>query len=129
MKTVVYLAALLLLLSATGCLWAHHTQQQSPPPAVWVAPPVATNAPDTNVFTVTLAQGANGRVASVNPNLEFVVLTFPLGQMPPIEHHLDVYRNGTKVGEVKITGPQQEDNTVADIVSGGAIKGDEVREK
>lgn len=128
MRIVVYLGALLLVLSSTGCFWSHHHHDQSPPPAVWVAP-TATNAPDTNTFTITPAEGPDGRVASVNSSLEFVVLTFPVGQLPPLDEHLNVYRNGTKVGEVKITGPAREDNTVADIVSGGAIKGDEVREK
>jgi hypothetical protein len=40
---------------------------------------------------------------------------------------LNVYRHGLKVGEVKITGPQQEDNTVGDIASGEVEVGDELR--
>jgi hypothetical protein len=34
-----------------------------------------------------------------------------------------------KVAEVKITGPQQESNIVADLVSGDARAGDTVREE
>lgn len=41
---------------------------------------------------------------------------------------LNVYRNGLKVGELKVTGPQRDNNTVADIVAGECQVGDEVRE-
>jgi hypothetical protein len=90
----------------------------------------ATNAPaNTNIFNITPDQGPNGRVSSVNANLGYVVLSFPLGQVPPVSKQLVVYRNGNKVGEVKITEMQRDDNTVADIVEGDAQVGDEVREK
>jgi len=42
---------------------------------------------------------------------------------------MNIFRNGAIVGEVKITGPQRDDNSVADIVFGAARKGDEVRPK
>ena len=42
---------------------------------------------------------------------------------------LALYRQGQKIGEVKVTGPQQDDNIIADITSGEAEAGDEVREK
>ena len=58
-----------------------------------------------------------------------MVLTFPVGQVPGRDAKLNVYHNGIKVGEVKITGPARDDNTVADIISGDAETGDEVREK
>lgn len=90
----------------------------------------ATNAPaNTNIFNITPDQGPNGRVSSVNANLGYVVLSFPLGQVPPVNHELVVYRNGNKVGQVKVTEMQRDDNTVADIVAGDAQVGDEVREK
>ncbi len=89
-----------------------------------------TNAPaNTNIFNITPDQGPNGRVSSVNANLGYVVLSFPLGQVPVVNKQLVVYRNGNKVGEVKITEMQRDDNTVADIVDGEAQVGDEVREK
>lgn len=65
----------------------------------------------------------------MNANLRFVVVTFPLGQLPPTDSRMNVFRNGAIVGEVKITGPQRDDNSVADIVLGDAQKGDEVRQK
>ena len=70
-----------------------------------------------------------GRVTSANEKLRFVVLSFSLEQVPPLGSLMNVYRNGAIVGEVKITGPQRDDNTVADMVVGDARKGDEVRPK
>ena len=78
---------------------------------------------------VTPQEGLIGTVAKVNSDLRFVVLSFPVGRMPTIDQHLNVYRNGVKVGEVRVTGPQQDENTVADIVAGESQSGDEVREK
>jgi hypothetical protein len=46
-----------------------------------------------------------------------------------MEQRMNVYRHVLKVGEVKVTGPQIEDNVVADIVEGESGLGDEVREK
>ena len=63
----------------------------------------------------------------VNSAGRFVVINFPLGRMPLLDQHLNLYRRGLKVGEVKITGPQQDDNIVGDLVSGEAETGDEAR--
>ncbi len=68
-----------------------------------------------------------GKVVRVNENARFAVLNFPLGIMPSPQQKLNVYRQGLKVGEVKVTGPQQEDNTVGDILAGEAQVGDELR--
>ena len=57
----------------------------------------------------------------------FVVLNFPLGKMAAAEQRLNLYRRGSKVGEVKVTGPQREENIVADLVAGEAEIGDEAR--
>ena len=54
---------------------------------------------------------------------------FAVGQMPMLEQKLNVYRGGLKTGEVRITGPQRDDNIVADIVVGDAAAGDEVRDR
>jgi hypothetical protein len=48
--------------------------------------------------------------------------------LPPLEKRLNVYRNGLKVGEVRVTGPQRDNNTVADIIAGDCQPGDQVRE-
>ena len=59
----------------------------------------------------------------------FVVLNFPVGQMPKMDQTLFLYRAGLKVAEVKVTGPQSDNNTVADLVTGDAQTGDEVRDQ
>jgi hypothetical protein len=78
---------------------------------------------------VTPETGLVGKVESANQNLRYVVLSFPIGHLPAMEQRLNVYRHGLKVGEVKVTGPQIEDNVVADIVDGDSGPGDEVRDK
>ena len=68
-----------------------------------------------------------GKVIRFNPEARFVVVNFPIGRMPAVERRMSVYRGGLKVGEVKITGPQREDNIVGDLVAGEAKTGDEIR--
>jgi hypothetical protein len=34
-----------------------------------------------------------------------------------------------KIGQVKITGPQRDNDTVADLIEGDAQQGDDVREQ
>jgi sulfur relay (sulfurtransferase) complex TusBCD TusD component (DsrE family) len=68
-------------------------------------------------------------VVSYNASGRFVVLSFPPGQMPKLEQSLFLYRDGMKVGEVKVTGPQRENNIVADLVTGEAQVGSEVRDQ
>lgn len=125
MKIAVYVAGLLLLLSSTGCLFGRHKKSAAPPPANVNLAPGSTNAAEN--FTITPDQGVVGRVSSVNGDLHFVVLTFPFGHLPPVGSRMNIFRNGAIVGEVKISGPQRDDNSVADIILGDAQKGDEVR--
>jgi hypothetical protein len=47
--------------------------------------------------------------------------------MPKVGQTMFLYRAGMKVAEVKIAGPQQENNIVADLVSGDPQVGDMVR--
>lgn len=70
----------------------------------------------------------SGRVAMFNAGARFVVLNFPIGGAPAADHKLNVYRNGLKVGEVKVTGPERDNNTVGDLIAGEAKVNDEVRE-
>jgi hypothetical protein len=129
MRTLALLAALLVVMTSTGCFW-HHKQQVPPPAVVDLTRRAAdTNASAAEKFVVAPDESLSGRVSSVNPNLRFAVLTFPLGQMPTLDSRMNVFRNGAIVGEIKVTGPQRDDNTVADIVLGDAQKGDEVRAK
>jgi hypothetical protein len=100
----------------------------SDPYAPGVAPSHSASVTNGNMI-VTLDPSASGRVASVNTTARFVVLNYPLGHMPAAGQGLSLYRRGLKVGEIKVTGPQQDDNTVADLVTGEAQIGDEVRAK
>lgn len=69
------------------------------------------------------------KVVSVNEVGRFVVLSFPASRMPKLEQTLFLYRTGLKTAEVRVTGPQQENNVVADLVSGDAQIGDTVSDK
>ena len=99
----------------TGCV---HTKSKMAPPA---------NAPATTI--VTPDNSLAGKVVSFNSVGRFVVLNFPSRRMPALNQRLFLYRSGLKFAEVKVTGPQNDDNIVADLVSGDARTGDEVREQ
>ncbi len=90
--------------------------------------PVWASVPATaETVSVTPATSSAGKVILVNPSIRYVVLNFPVGKMPAVEQRLGIYRSGSKVGEIKVTGPQREANIVADIVAGEAQVGDEAR--
>jgi hypothetical protein len=78
---------------------------------------------------ITPETALSGKVLKVNREARFVVLNFPVGRLPAVDQRLNVYRRNLKVGEVKVTGPQREDNIVADITVGEAEAGDEVRDR
>jgi hypothetical protein len=107
--------------AALGC--AHKRASQ---PKGNFEPALPSNRPN---LTITHELLVVGKIVSANPTGRFVILNFPLGQMPPNGQRLNVYRQGLKVGEVRITGPQRDDNIVADISAGAATVGDDVREK
>jgi len=94
--------------------------------AVQAATPAAT-APSTLI--VTPGSSLAGKVARYNDAGRFVVLEFSAGRMPAPEQRLSVYRDGLKVGELKVTGPQRDNHVVADVTNGEAQAGDEVRDK
>jgi hypothetical protein len=123
---------LLLLLAGVlnGCLF-----RRSPPTlteeqrAQLLAQPI--NAPTGTApgMIVTPDFRVVGQVTTVNVPGQFVVLSFPIGQLPRRDQVLLVYRRGLKVGEVRVTGPFEDYSTVADIVSGEVQAGDEVRDR
>ena len=116
MKSFVPIFAGLLALAASGCFWEH------PQPAT---KPAAT-APKA---IVTPDYSLAAKVISVNTVGRFVVLSFPTRQLPSVDQTMFLYRDGLKVAEVRVTGPQQDNNTVADITSGEAQVGDTVRDQ
>ena len=83
-----------------------------------------TNTPK---LIVTPSSVVAGTASLVNANARYVVVSYPLGVLPEIGCRLNVYRNGLKVGELRISGPQRDVNTVADILAGEVQVGDEVR--
>ena len=96
-----------------GC--AHHR----PAPVPGISSPAAA--------IITPGDLLAGKVAACNTAGRFVVLNFPSAQIPAVDQSLFLYRGGLKVAEIRVTGPQSDDNTVADIVTGEAQVGDEVR--
>ena len=81
-------------------------------------PVVPTSAPSNAVV---------GKVARVNTELRFVVVDFSLKPLPPIGNKMNIYRNGQKVGELKIAGPSDGGNIAADLILGQTQPGDTVR--
>jgi len=92
-------------------------------------PALAAKPTAPGTLIVTPGSGLAGKVARYNDAGRFVVLEFPVGQMPALEQRLFVYRNGLKVGELKVTGPQRDDHIVADLTNGEAQAGDEVGDR
>ena len=111
------LAAVIFLfaLASSGC--AHKK------PAHAATPP----SPHEGTSATAVKRSVAGIVSRVAPVGRFVVLTFPITQMPAVAERLVVYRQGTKVGEVRVSGPQRNNSIVADIVTGEPQVGDEVR--
>ena len=93
-----------------------------------ILPRPRAGAPAGNQGLIVTPENALvGKVAMVNTAGRFVVLNFPLGKMAAVGQRFDLYRRGLKIGEVKVTGPQREDNIVADLAAGEAEAGDEAR--
>jgi hypothetical protein len=109
---------LFIALALSGCSWMKASKEPAKAQPSAGSPATPTAAPGDALV---------GKVALVNGTARFVVLNFPLGKMAAAEQHLNLYRRGSKVGEVKVTGPQRGDNIVADLVAGEAEIGDEAR--
>ena len=92
------------------------------------AGPVFAPLPDEKVI-VTAETGLQGKIIKMNSEGRFVILNFPIGHLPALEQRMNVYRRGLKVGEIKITGPQMDDDIVGDLLNGEAQAGDEVRDR
>jgi len=118
MKISTVFLALVLALATSGCSLFHHKTETSKPAATTKPAPIVT--PDFSLAA---------KVVSVNTIGRFVVLSFPASLMPRVDQTLFLYRAGLKTAEVRVTGPQQDNNIVADLVSGDAEVGDTVSDK
>lgn len=81
------------------------------------APPIVDPA-----FPIT------GKISLVNEKLRFVVVDFSLGRKPDSEMRLGVFRDGQKVGSVRVSSQEQNGNVAADLTEGEVRIGDIVRE-
>jgi hypothetical protein len=122
----------------SGCASNRNTSAFSNPPESASAPtavpptkpgPVQTNAGPESKLIVTPQNLLVGTVVTYNTAGRFVVLDFPVAKMPARDQVMFAYRQGLKVGEVKIVGPERDHMTVGDLIAGEAQKGDEVRDK
>jgi hypothetical protein len=125
-----FVVVALLALLGSGCVTRNAASPDAKPgEGKTAAAPTGTPPPENKASkpTVTPDQTLFGRVVRTNPALRFVVMDFPVLKMPALDQRLNVYRNGQKVGEVKVTGPMQETAIAGDITTGEAQVGDEVR--
>ena len=120
MKNYSIAAVLMLTFCLSGCSsWSIHKTAAPKPAKTAALKPAAVITPDLSLAA---------KVVSVNIIGRFVVLNFPADKMPKLQQGMFIYRSGLKVAEVKITGPQdQENNIVADLASGDPKVGDSVR--
>jgi hypothetical protein len=105
---------------ACGCASSHHVGRAGKSMAGETKDQTPIITPDDML---------SGKVAYYNSVGRFVVLTFPVGAIPKQEQTLFLYRGGLKVAELLVTGPQTDNNIVADLVRGEAQTGDEVRDR
>jgi hypothetical protein len=104
---------LCLLLASTGCFF-----HRKPAAKQTIAAPVVT--PDFK---------ATGKIVAFNDQARFAIVNFPFSSMPKADQRLAVYRRGLKVGELRSTTQQKDNNVVADLMTGTAQKDDDVREE
>ncbi|MSU22004.1 MAG: hypothetical protein EXS30_11490 [Pedosphaera sp.] len=106
---------------------ASEKRKTTQPSAKTSASPQAKTGAAPRTPQATPVSRSAGKVVALNSNLRFVVVDFFLSQLPSVDQRLSVYRQGLKVADVKISGPERSNNIVADIIAGEAKVGDEVR--
>ena len=124
MKKISLLSLLVVALIAPGCSWFKHQLPSAPKSSA--AKPAAAVTTSSPIVTPDLALAA--KVVRVNSVARIAILNFPDGKMPQLQQTFYVYRSGIKVAEVKIVGPQDdENNIVSDVISGDPQVGYPVR--
>jgi hypothetical protein len=123
MRPIILISAFVAVFAA-GCA----SRQELEPGPEFVESGNAFAANESKLI-VTPSEALLGRVARSNPMARFVVIEFPLGQMPAVGSRFGIYRQGQKVGEVRISGPQQDVYVVGDLTDGEAQINDDVRDQ
>ena len=126
---------LILLLSGAVLLGCKHsrpsdatdTAKEKRPAKKSASRPATAREPAPQNPLATPLNEPSGKVASVNAGLRFIVIDFAYNPLPQVDQRLSVFRNGQKVGEVKISNQMRNNIVAADIVEGEAQVGDEVR--
>lgn len=85
----------------------------------------ASNPPSTGPLVTPEASNI-GNVALVNDTAKYVIVSFRGGTAPAQGEKFSLYRRGLKVGEIRISGPQDNALTAADLLNGSAKIGDEL---
>jgi hypothetical protein len=124
-------AMVVLLLSGALLVGCKHPKASSSAAASGSSEKRAEKQPSKNPVTREAAKATplsqpTGKIASVNPSLKFVVIDFAPNPLPQVDQRLGVYRQGQKVGVVKISGQARNSIVAADITEGDAQSGDEV---
>ena len=119
MRTLLFMVLMMLLSAMVGCSGTKGAAEAGQP----------KQSPSSSKVIITPETRLAGKVVTFDADARFAVLNFPIGHMPAVGERLDVYRLGLKVGEIKVTGPQRDDNIVGDVLAGEARKGDDVREQ
>ena len=112
----------LLLALALACVTGCFKRKSKQEPVSAVRPIIG----ETNAV-VTPFGSAVGRITSVNQQVMIAVVSFPVGQVPAAGGRYSIFRSGQKVGELKLSEETADTLRVADITSGSAQIGDEVR--
>lgn len=99
----------------------------------WAHPVPTEPASKPSTVIVTPAESRAGKITTLNPTGQYVVITYPVGvPLPLAERRLNVYRAGLKVAELKAGGnsprERRDVHLTADIMAGECRVGDEVRE-
>jgi hypothetical protein len=129
MKLTVTLPLLFAGLLIAGCASPNEQYFGKPPGEAAPANTSAKSSAPAPQPIVTPETSLAANVVSYNPVGRFVVLNFPLNQMPKQDQALFLYRKGLKVAQLKVTGPQRDTYIVADLVTGDARPGDSVRDQ
>ena len=75
---------------------------------------------------ITPATIYSGKIAMVKKQLKYVVVEGAIGEVPPVDTVINVYRADKKVGELKVSDQARSNNYAADIIKGDLKAGDTV---